>query len=59
MQEVSKTITIDVEEYKKLLLDAHDAGRYSVELYKERAEVKALTEKVAALEKRLRDVSNT
>lgn len=59
MQEVSKTITIDVEEYKKLLLDAHDAGRYSLELYKAQAEIKALTEQNAALEKRLRDVSDT
>ena len=59
MQEVSKTITIDVEEYKKLLLDAHDADRYSLELYKAQAEIEALTEQVAALEKRLRDVSDT
>lgn len=33
MQEVSTTITIDVEEFKKLLLDAHDCCRYRLKSY--------------------------
>lgn len=38
MQDVSTTITIDVEEFKKLLLDAHDSVRYCVELHNVRKE---------------------
>ena len=53
MQDVSTTITIEVEEFKRLLLDAHDAMRYVTEVYKLREENKSLAAQVALLEKEL------
>lgn len=53
MQEVSTTITIDVEEFKKLLLDAHDSVRWCTEVYKLREENKSLAAQVSLLEKEL------
>lgn len=49
MQDASKTITIEVEEYKKMLLDAHDATRYCVENYKLRDEIKQLQKQLKEL----------
>lgn len=48
MQEVSTTITIDVEEFKKLLLDAHDCSRYRLEVYRLQDENKALRKELEA-----------
>lgn len=53
MQDVSTTITIEVEEFKRLLLDAHDAMRYATEVYKLREENKSLAGQVELLEKEL------
>lgn len=53
MQDVSTTITIEVEEYRRLLLDAHDAMRYASEAYKLREENKSLAAQVALLQKEL------
>ena len=48
MQEVSTTITIDVEEFKKLLLDAHDCGRYRLDAYNLKNENEVLRKELEA-----------
>ena len=53
MQEVSTTVTIEIEEYKRLLLDAHDSARWCMEMSKLRDANRELRTENAALRKEL------
>ena len=55
MQDVSKTITIEVEEFKKMLLDAHECSRYRVKAFHLEEENKALRKELEAV----RNVANS
>ena len=53
MQDISTTVTIEIEEYKRLLLDAHDSVRWCMEMHKLRDANEELRTENTALRKEL------